>query len=100
VNIYPAEIEECLLTLPGIRDAAVFGIPDEEYGESLAAAVELDGTAEITADDVRAHVRAKLAAFKTPKVVEFLDEIPRLESGKILKRQLRATYWADAGRTI
>lgn len=100
VNIYPAEIEECLLTLPGVRDVAVFGIPDDEYGESLAAAVELDGATAVSAEDIRAHVRANLAAFKTPRVVEFLDEIPRLDSGKILKRKLREAYWANTGRTI
>lgn len=100
VNIYPAEIEECLLTLPGVRDVAVFGIPDDEYGESLAAAVELDGVTSVSAEDVRAHVRSNLAGFKTPRVVEFLAEIPRLDSGKILKRKLREAYWADAGRAI
>jgi long-chain acyl-CoA synthetase len=100
VNIYPAEIEECLLTLPGVRDVAVFGIPDDEYGESLAAAVELDGLTPVSAEDVRAHVRANLAGFKTPRVVEFLEEIPRLDSGKILKRKLREGYWAETGRTI
>lgn len=100
VNIFPAEIEECLLTLPGVRDAAAFGIPDDEYGESLAAAVELDGSAPVTADDVRAHVRAHLAAYKAPRVVEFRSEIPRLESGKILKRKLREAYWAQSGRAI
>ncbi len=100
VNIYPAEIEECLLTLRGVRDAAVFGIPDEEYGESLAAAVELDGSIALSAEDVRSHVRANLAAFKTPRLIEFYEEIPRLDSGKILKRKLREVHWAKAGRTI
>jgi long-chain acyl-CoA synthetase len=100
VNIYPAEVEECILTLPGVRDVAVFGIPDDDYGEALAAAVELDGTTAVSADDVRAHVRARLANYKVPRVVEFLETIPRLESGKILKRRLREPYWAKAGRTI
>ncbi|MGA0599333.1 acyl-CoA synthetase [Caulobacter sp. KR2-114] len=100
VNIFPAEIEECLLTLRGVRDAAVFGIPDDEYGESLAAAIELDGSVSLSEDDVRAHVRANLAGFKTPRRVEFMDEIPRLDSGKILKRKLREAYWAGTGRTI
>ncbi|MDT0200916.1 AMP-binding protein [Nocardioides sp. AE5] len=100
VNIFPPEIEECLLAMPGIRDVAVFGIPDEEYGEALAAAVELDGTTTVAADDVRGFVRAHLAGYKVPKVVDFLDKIPRLDSGKILKRQLREPYWAAAGRSI
>ncbi len=100
VNIYPAEVEDCLLMLRGVRDAAVFGIPDDEYGESLAAALELDGTTAVTADDVRAHVRANLAGYKVPRLVEFHTEIPRLESGKILKRKLREQHWAGTGRTI
>jgi len=99
VNIYPPQIEECLLTMPGVRDVAVFGIPDDEYGESVAAAVELDGTTPVTADEVRAYVRARMASYNAPKVVEF-REIPRLESGKILKRQLREPYWRGVGRTI
>lgn len=100
VNIYPAEIEECLLTLAGVRDIAVFGIPDDEYGESLAAAVELDGSIPLSADDIRAHVRANLAAFKTPRVVEFHDKLPREDSGKVFKRKLREIHWANTGRTI
>src|SRR5690606_13005939 len=100
VNIFPIEIEECLLSMPGIRDVAVFGIPDEEYGESLAAAVELDGTVPVAADDVRAYVRERLAAFKAPRVVDFHEELPRQDSGKIFKRQLRDRYWAKTGRAI
>jgi len=100
VNIFPPEIEECLLTMPGVRDVAVFGIPDEEYGEALAAAVELDGSVAVSADGVRDFVRSHLAGYKVPKVVDFIDQIPRLDSGKILKRQLREPYWAKAGRAI
>lgn len=100
VNIYPAEIEFCLIGMPGVRDVAVFGIPDDEYGESLAAAVELDGTASVTVDDVRNYVRANLASYKTPRVVEFYDELPREDTGKIFKRKLRDVYWAETGRAI
>jgi long-chain acyl-CoA synthetase len=100
VNIYPAEIEAALSELPGVRDSAVFGIPDEEFGESLAAHVELEPGAALTEDDIRAYVRATLAGYKVPKVVVFTPELPREETGKLFKRKLRARYWADAGRTI
>ena len=100
MNIYPAEIEACLLELDGVRDCAVFGIPDDEFGEALAAHVELDADARLDAEDVRAHVRANLAAYKTPRVVEFSDSLPREDSGKIFKRRLREPYWAGRERAI
>ncbi|HEY1833640.1 MAG TPA: AMP-binding protein [Solirubrobacteraceae bacterium] len=100
VNIYPAEIEACLLGLDGVRDCAVFGIPDEEFGEALAAHVELDAGASLGADDVRAFVRANLAPYKTPRLVEFSDALPREDSGKIFKRRLREPYWAGRERAI
>ncbi|MDQ6811030.1 MAG: AMP-binding protein [Actinomycetota bacterium] len=100
VNIYPAEIEACLLSLRGVRDCAVFGIPDDEFGEALAAHVELDAGAECSAQEVRDHVRMKLAAYKTPRLVEFSDSLPREDSGKIFKRRLREPYWAGRERAI
>ncbi len=100
VNIYPAEIEACVLGLPGVRDCAVFGIPDPEFGESVAAAIEPDHDARLTADAVQAHVRSHLAGFKAPKLVEFHDQLPREDSGKVFKRKLREPHWAAAGRSI
>ncbi|MEO9138802.1 MAG: AMP-binding protein [Jatrophihabitans sp.] len=90
VNIYPAEIEACLLELDGVRDVAVFGVPDEVFGEAIAAHVEADG---ITEDDVRAHVRANLAGYKVPKLVVFDDHLPREDTGKLFKRRIREQYW-------
>jgi long-chain acyl-CoA synthetase len=100
VNIYPAEIEACLQSLEGIRDCAVFGVPDDEFGEALAAHVELEDGEQLTADDVRDHVRSRLAAYKTPRVVEFSDALPREDSGKIFKRRLREPYWRGRERAI
>jgi long-chain acyl-CoA synthetase len=100
VNIYPAEIENVLYSLDGVRDVAVFGIPDEEYGEALAAHVDVDPAVGLTEHDVRAFVRERLAGYKVPKVVVFDDNLPREESGKLFKRRLRDTYWADSGRGI
>jgi long-chain acyl-CoA synthetase len=99
-NIYPAEIEACLLELEGVRDVAVFGIPDEHFGEALAAHVDADPSAGLTETTIRDHVRERLAGFKVPKVVVFDEELPREESGKIFKRRIRVRYWQDAGRNI
>jgi acyl-CoA synthetase (AMP-forming)/AMP-acid ligase II len=76
---------------------AVFGIPSEDWGETVHAAVVLAPGAELTADAIKAFGKEHLASYKVPRSVSFLDELPRTGSGKILKRQLRAPYWA--GRT-
>ncbi len=93
VNIYPAEIEACLHTLDGVRDCAVFGIPDERMGEAVCAYVEPDPAAGLSADAVRSHVDTHLARYKVPKVVEFSDQLPREETGKVFKRLLKEPYW-------
>ena len=100
VNIYPAEIEAVLIDMPGVHDCAVFGIPDEDYGEALCAYVEpLDGAA-LDTDSVRAYLRERIANYKVPKTVEFQTNLPREDSGKIFKRRLRDPYWRNAGRNI
>jgi long-chain acyl-CoA synthetase len=100
VNIYPAEIEACLQSLRGVRDCAVFGVPDDEFGEAIAAYVELDADARLTADEVRDYVRRQLASYKTPRFVEFSQALPREDSGKIFKRRLREPYWRGRERAI
>ncbi|HVF73534.1 MAG TPA: acyl-CoA synthetase [Acidimicrobiales bacterium] len=100
VNIYPAEIEQVLIALDGVRDCAVFGIPDEEFGEALAAYIEPEPGATLDADAVRTFLRERMAGYKVPRVVEFRDELPREDSGKIFKRLLREPYWSQAGRSI
>jgi long-chain acyl-CoA synthetase len=100
VNIYPAEIEACLLSLSGVRDCAVFGIPDDEFGEALAAYVEPHQGTRLTAEEVRDHVGTRLAGYKTPRVVEFSEGLPREDSGKIFKRRLREPYWQGRERAI
>ena len=99
-NIYPAEIEMTLLQCPGVQDCAVFGIPDEEFGESLAAAVELVPGAHLTAKDIQDFIAERLARFKVPKRVDFHAALPRQDSGKIFKRHLRDPFWQGTGRTI
>jgi long-chain acyl-CoA synthetase len=93
VNIYPAEIENALIGMDGVRDCAVFGIPDEEYGERLCACIEPEAGASLTPTAVQDYLRGRLANFKVPKVVQFLDALPREASGKIFKRKLRDPYW-------
>jgi len=100
VNIYPAEIESVLIQMPGVRDCAVFGIPDEEFGEQICAYVEPQAGAAVDAAAVRGYLGQHLARYKVPKVVEFSAALPREDSGKIFKRKLRAPYWERTGRSI
>jgi long-chain acyl-CoA synthetase len=86
-NVYPREIEEVLYEHPAVSEAAVVGVPDDAMGEEVAAAVVLRGEAE--ADDIRAFVRERVAAYKYPRVVWFLDELPKGPTGKILKREIK-----------
>ena len=99
-NIYPAEIEAELHKLPGVADCAVFGIPDEEFGESVMAVVQPMPGVALDADILRAGLRRSLAGFKVPRLIEFADDLPREDSGKIFKRKLREPYWAGHDRRI
>jgi long-chain acyl-CoA synthetase len=98
VNIYPAEIENVLIGMDGVRDCAVFGIPDDEFGERLCAYVEPEAGAKLQVPEVQDHLRARLASFKVPKDVYFLDALPREASGKIFKRKLRDPFWQAHGK--
>ena len=100
VNIYPAEIEAALLGMPAVADCAVFGIPDAEFGEALAAAIELRPGARASEAEVQQFLRERIAGYKVPRVVTFHAALPREDSGKIFKRRLREPYWAGAGRRI
>ena len=99
-NVYPAEIESILLDMPGIQDCAVFGVPDAEYGEALLALVEPYAGTEVQVADVRAYLSGHLKGFKMPRTIEIRRGLPREDSGKIRKRQLREAYWAESGRRI
>ena len=91
-NVYPAEIENVLLSHAGVADAAVIGIPSEKWGESAMAVIVRTADSEVTEADLIALSKAKLAGFKSVKRVKFTDIIPRNASGKILKRALRDRY--------
>jgi len=100
VNIYPAEIEAELHKMPEVADCAVFGIPDEEYGEAICAVVQPSPGVKVAAGEVQAFLRERMAGFKVPRRVEFQAELPREDSGKIFKRKLREPFWAGMERRI
>ena len=100
VNIYPAEIEAALHAMPGVHDCAVFGVPHEEFGEALAAAIQPEPGVALDAASVKAWLAARIAGYKVPRMVEFHAALPREDSGKIFKRRLREPYWEKAGRRI
>ena len=88
-NVYPLEVEETIGAHPGVREAAVIGVDDEKYGQRLAAyVVRESANGEVSEDDLRKHVKEQLAGYKVPRDVVFLDELPRNDSGKVMKREL------------
>ena len=97
MNIYPAEIEAALERHPQVYDVAVFGIPSDQWGETVHATVVRSPGSSLTSGEITAFAREHLAGYKVPQSVDFAAELPRTGSGKLLKRQLRAPYWA--GRT-
>jgi acyl-CoA synthetase (AMP-forming)/AMP-acid ligase II len=103
VNIYPAEIEAVLHAHPSVLDAAVIGVPDEQWGESLKAVVQLRPDAMVTEDELIAFCGERLAGYKKPRSIDFVPlngELPRDAAGKLLKRKIREPYWAATGRLI
>ena len=87
-NVYPREVEEVLFEHPKIREAAVIGVPHDEWGEEIGAAVVLHDGEELPPEEVSAYVKERIAAYKYPRVVWFLDDLPKGPTGKILKREI------------
>jgi acyl-CoA synthetase (AMP-forming)/AMP-acid ligase II len=100
VNIYPAEIEAVLYAHPQVLDAAVFGVPDDEWGERVHAIVQAKPGEVIVIDELREFCEPRLANYKRPRAYEFRDELPRTDSGKLLKRVLRDEYWQDRDSAV
>ena len=99
-NVYPAEVESVLAGCDGVEDVAVIGVPDERWGESVKALVVRKPGSNIEAGDIAAYARKRIAAFKCPKSINFIDSIPRNPSGKILKKILREPYWKGQDRRV
>ncbi len=100
MNVYPAEVEAALEAHPDVLEAAVFGIPSEEWGESVHAVVVVREGATMTEEQVIVHARAHLAGYKIPRSVTWSPELPKTGSGKILKRDLRAPFWAGRSTKV
>lgn len=100
MNIYPAEIEAVLEAHPDVYEAAVFGIPSEEWGEVVHAVVVRRPESVVVEADLDRHVREHLASYKIPRSFSWSDELPKTGSGKILKRQLRDPFWAGRASRI
>jgi acyl-CoA synthetase (AMP-forming)/AMP-acid ligase II len=99
-NVYPAEIERVLRSHSAVADAAVIGVPDELWGEAGLAFVILRAGAQVTPRELSSHTRGQLAEFKIPRRIEFVTELPRNASGKLLKGKLRDAYWRGRPRQV
>jgi acyl-CoA synthetase (AMP-forming)/AMP-acid ligase II len=99
-NVYPAEVESAIYGHPAVADVAVIGVPDPKWGEAVKAMVVLKPGEDADAASIIAHARERIAGFKCPKSVEFIDALPRNPSGKILRRTLREPFWAGHERKV
>lgn len=99
-NIYPREIEEVLIRHPAVREVAVIGVPDPKWGEAIKAVVSLVPGQPVSETDLIGFCKENIAGYKKPKSVDFVDELPKNNYGKIVKRELRAKYWKDRKRKV
>jgi len=99
-NVYPAEVENALFAHPDIADVAVIGVPDERWGEAVKACVVLEAGASVEGQAIIDWARERIAGYKLPKSVDFVDALPRNPSGKILRRELREPYWEGQERRV
>ena len=99
-NVYPSEVEQVIWGHPAVQDCAVIGVPDEHWGEAVKAVVELNAGQQASAEELIALCKEKLGSVKAPKSVDFIDALPRSPVGKVLKKDLRETYWRNAARRI
>jgi long-chain acyl-CoA synthetase len=91
-NVYPAEVEQVILDLPEVAAVCVIGVPDEKYGETIKAVIQLNPEDELSADSVQQAVTDRIASFKKPRLIDFIEALPRLESGEVDREQVKETY--------
>ena len=99
-NVFSAEVEACIMSLPGVFECAVIGVPDEKWGEAVKAIIALRSGQSLSEDSVLALCREKLGGVKSPKTVEFVADIPKTPAGKIDRKLLRAPYWVGMTRAV
>lgn len=99
-NVYPNEIEQVLTGHEAVQDCSVIGIPDEKWGEAVKAIVQLKPGKVCAEEDLIALVKERLGSVKTPKSVDFIEQLPRSPAGKVLKTELRKAYWSDKARAV
>jgi long-chain acyl-CoA synthetase len=100
-NVYSVEVESTLVEHPSVREAAVFGVPDERWGEAVHAVVVSSDGAEVDVDGLIAHCRGRIAGFKVPKRIEVrATALPKSGPGKVLKRELREPHWEGRARRV
>ena len=100
MNIYPAEIEAALERHPAVQEVAVFGIPSEEWGETVHAVVVVQPGRTLVPEALTTFARARLASYKVPRSIAFAGELPKTGSGKLLKRALREPFWQGRTRRV
>jgi long-chain acyl-CoA synthetase len=99
-NVYAREVEDVLYAHPAVREAAVIGVPDKDWGETVKAVVALKPGSKATEAEIIEHCRKLLTSYKKPKSVEFMDELPKSSIGKILKRDIKEKYWKGYDRRV
>ena len=96
-NVFPQEVEETLASHDAVADAAAFGVPDEDFGQRLAAFAVLKPGASVTEEELQTYVRERLARYKAPREIAFVERLPRTSTGKIQRRKLAALYESETG---
>ncbi|MEU6561518.1 class I adenylate-forming enzyme family protein [Nocardia nova] len=99
-NVFPSEVEAAVAAVPGVQEVAVVGVPDPKWGETVLAVVVAEPGSTVTGTDVMDGCRAAIAGYKLPRRVEFVEELPKTSSGKLMRRDLRRAYWAASDRNV
>ena len=99
-NVFPNEIEQVLTQHPAIQECAVIGVPDEKWGEAVKGVIQLKAGAEVSEEELIALCKEKLGSVKAPKSIDIVADLPRSPVGKVLKTEIRKTYWEGQGRAV